>query len=70
MTTETDLILDRRRLSRRLFFWRIIAILGVVLALVIAALKFAPDANDEHVAKLTVENVIIENDRRQQVIQR
>ena len=69
MTTETDLILDRRRLSRRLFFWRIIAILGVVLALVIAALKFAPDANDEHVAKLTVENVIIENDRRQQVIQ-
>lgn len=70
MITETDLILDRRRLKRRLFFWRIVAVLGVILAVVIGTLKFAPSPNDEHVAKLMVENVIVENDRRDHAIQK
>ena len=32
MSLETDLLLDRRRLKRRLFFWRVVAVLAVVLA--------------------------------------
>lgn len=68
MTTETDLILDRRRLKRRLFFWRILAVVGVVVAISIGAVKLAPTQSDPHVAKLNVENVIVENDRRQKAI--
>jgi len=34
MSLETDLILDRRRLKRRLVFWRSFAVLAVVVALV------------------------------------
>ncbi len=38
MTLETDLIIDRRRLSRRLVFWRTVAVLAVV-AFVLAAIR-------------------------------
>ena len=30
MTLESDLLLDRRRLKRRLFLWRTLAVLAVV----------------------------------------
>ena len=30
MSLETDLLIDRRRLKRRLFFWRVAAVLAVV----------------------------------------
>ena len=36
MSLETDLLLDRRRLKRRLFFWRSIAVLAVLLAILVA----------------------------------
>ena len=36
MTLETDLLLDRRRLKRRLVFWRGFAVLAVVGAVVVA----------------------------------
>ncbi len=32
MSLETDLLLDRRRLKRRLVAWRVAAVLAVVLA--------------------------------------
>jgi protease-4 len=37
VSLETDLLLDRRRLKRRLFFWRVLAVLAV-LALGVVAL--------------------------------
>jgi protease-4 len=36
MSLETDLLLDRRRLKRRLSFWRIFAILAVLAAVLVA----------------------------------
>ncbi|HLJ06363.1 MAG TPA: signal peptide peptidase SppA [Acetobacteraceae bacterium] len=35
MSLETDLLLDRRRLKRRLFFWRSIAVLAVLAAVLV-----------------------------------
>ena len=37
MTLETDLLIDRRRLKRRLGFWRVLAVLAVVGAIALAA---------------------------------
>ncbi|WP_025897322.1 signal peptide peptidase SppA [Sneathiella glossodoripedis] len=68
MTTETDLILDRRRLKRRLFFWRILTVIAILVAIAFGTMKLVPDQAEPHVAKLNIENVIVENDRRQQVI--
>ena len=62
MSLETDLLLDRRRLKRRLFFWRGAAVLAVVLA-VLAALR-GPEGlgvDSAHVERLTVSGIITEN---------
>ena len=62
MTLETDLLLDRRRLKRRLFLWRVVALLAVVGALLLAVdrdgeLKLSRD----HVARLTLSGTITED---------
>ncbi len=65
MTLESDLLLDRRRLKRRLFLWRVVALLAVLGAVLLAVdregeLKLARD----HVARLTLTGTITE-DRKQ-----
>ena len=66
MSLETDLLLDRRRLKRRLFFWRSAAVVAVVLA-VFAAIR-GPDGwgdglgvESSHIERLTVSGIITEN---------
>ncbi len=55
MSLETDLLIDRRRLKRRLFFWRIAAIAAVVVCAIIVV---APEVPRTHVARLTVNGAI------------
>jgi protease-4 len=59
MSLETDLLLDRRRLKRRLFLWRGFAVLAV-LAAVLVALRGNGDLRfvGSHVARLTVTGII------------
>jgi protease-4 len=62
MSLETDLLLDRRRLKRRLFYWRGATVLVVLLAVLIAIGRSGggglPHA---HVARLTVSGIISED---------
>jgi protease-4 len=61
MTLETDLLLDRRRLKRRLVFWRVFAVLAVVAA-VLAGLRGAGLApTGAHIARVTVNGLITED---------
>ena len=62
MSLETDLLLDRRRLKRRLFFWRSFAVLAV-LAAVLVALRGEQSRRlgGAHVARLTVSGIITED---------
>lgn len=64
MSLETDLLLDRRRLKRRLFLWRALAVLAVIGAGLLAARDDAASmlARD-HVARLTITGAITD-DRR------
>ncbi len=62
MSLETDLLLDRRRLKRRLSFWRSAAVIAAVLA-VFAAWR-GPDGlgvDSAHVERLTVSGIMTEN---------
>jgi protease-4 len=69
MTLETDLVLDRRRLKRRLIFWRVFALLALFVAVVavVGVRGFGPR---DHIARLDISGVITEDRRLVQAIDR
>jgi protease-4 len=61
MSLETDLLLDRRRLKRRLVFWRVSSVILLVVA-GLTAFKTSPISHTKaHIARLTVSGLITEN---------
>jgi protease-4 len=60
MSIETDLLVDRRRLKRRLSFWRGFAVLAVLAAGLIAFARFGGIERD-HIARITVAGLITED---------
>jgi protease-4 len=71
MSLEADLLAERRRLTRRVSLWRVLAVLGVVAAL--AAMFGKGDigglTSGEHVLRLRIEGVITEDRRLLEVIE-
>lgn len=63
MSLEADLLLDRRRLKRRLTFWRVLAVVGLATAVLAVVLPGATQSVGAHVARVNVRGVIVE-DRR------
>jgi protease IV len=63
MNLETDLLLDRRRLKRRLFFWRGLAVLALLAAGLSAAHVGWPgeDSSGAYVARLSVNGIILDS---------
>lgn len=61
--TDPNLLADRRRIRRKLSFWRVTAII-VALALVVAlALSFdTPDTRSAHIARIDISGVITDDD--------
>ena len=64
MSLETDLILDRRRLKRRLNLWRVLAVGAGVLALAVIVTPQAGGGLGRHVARVNVTGVITEDRKR------
>ena len=60
MTLEADLLIDRRRLKRRLALWRVLAVLLVVAGAAFAAYRSADMAlpGSAHLSRLTVDGII------------
>lgn len=63
MTLETDLLIDRRRLKRRLVFWRVAAVLAVLGAAVLALDLPASPITRDHVTRVTFSGTITEHRR-------
>jgi protease-4 len=61
MSLETDLILDRRRLKRRLVFWRSFAVLAVLAAILVGVRNGGWGLGGAHVARLSITGVITED---------
>jgi len=61
MSFETDLLIDRRRLKRRLFFWRIATVLAVVVCAFVALTPRLRPAGGAHLTRLTVSGLITDN---------
>ncbi len=66
---DTEALLDRYRLKRRLAIWRTVAILAVVGFAVAMVAPFA-DAPGEHIARLSVDGIIVEDARREAALSR
>jgi protease-4 len=60
MTLETDLLLDRRRLKRRLLLWRTAAVVAVVACALLVIGRGALPGNRPNVARLTLSGIITE----------
>jgi protease-4 len=60
MSLESDLLLDRRRLKRRLSFWRGFSVLAVLAAVLAVVLRFG-GIEWPHVARLTVSGIITDD---------
>lgn len=74
MSLDADVIVDRRRLRRKLTFWRVLAVIGVAIALIIGigfAVGFQGSSKGrDHIARLDISGVITDNRKRLQLIDR
>jgi protease IV len=70
MSLETDLLLDRRRLKRRLSFWRVLAVLGLCAAVAVAVWRSAIPGGIAHVSRLTVSGFITDDRKIERAIAR
>ena len=61
MSLDLDAILDRRRLKRQLAWWRTLAILAGLAAVLVAIGRFAGLDREDHVAELHVNGLIIDD---------
>jgi protease-4 len=69
-----DDIIDRRRLRRKLTFWRVVAVLVAVVGIAVVTAVSMPDENfgpksRAHVAKVRVEGTILEDEELLDVLQ-
>lgn len=68
MALEADLLLDRRRLKRRLAFWRVLAVLGVCAAIGLAIWRTTAPAGGARVARVSVSGIITDDRKLDGVI--
>jgi protease-4 len=73
MSLETEAVLDRRRLRRHLSFWRIAAILAIVLAIGVFALSDESGLNlgqRHQIARVSIEGLITEDRPQLRLLER
>jgi protease IV len=67
MPYDAEALADRRRLSRRVSFWRVLAVLGVVVALAAIGFRMGDKtglvAGQSHIARISIDG-FIDNDRK------
>jgi protease IV len=73
MTFEADQIIDRRRLRRKLSFWRVVAFLVLVLAIIGGYAVFAgrdgiPEFASAQIARVTLNGFITEDRKRNELL--
>ena len=71
MSLDPDVLVDRRRLKRRLTFWRTLAII-VAIVLVAVALRdeVGPLSGKPHVARFNVSGIVTDDSRRVEALSR
>jgi protease-4 len=68
MSIDADWLVDRRRLKRRLMWWRIVAVIGVVVAVVAAVGRFGGFVERAHVARIDIDGLIADDTERDEAL--
>ena len=63
MTLETDLLIDRRRLKRRLLLWRVVAVVAVLIAVLVAVRPGKMAGGGDYVARVSIDGLMM-SDRK------
>jgi protease-4 len=58
MALEADALIDRQQLKRRLAFWRVVAVLALVLAAIVAVPHGGEIGGQQHIARYKIEGTI------------
>ena len=70
MSLDADTLADRRRLKRRLFFWRAGAIVAVVAALVVLAAEDGLVLPGAQIARVSITGVIVDDRAQQEMLEK
>lgn len=69
MAYESDYLVDRRRLKRRLAIWRTLAVVAIVAAIAAAYGRLGDTVvGGDFIARLTIDGIIVQDDQRLQAI--
>jgi protease-4 len=74
MSLDADLIVDRRRMRRKLTFWRVLTVAVIVLAVVVVARSFSNrigfGVGRDYIARVTIQGLIRGNRERVEALDR
>jgi protease-4 len=70
MSLETELLADWHRQRRRLFFWRMLALVAIVVAVLIAVYHAGFGTSGAHVARLQVNGLITEDQKLTRAVEK
>jgi len=68
MSLDPDHVVERRHLKRRLTYWRVLAIVAIVGAVVAVAGRFDLVAHRDHVARITIGGLILDDSVRDKAL--
>jgi protease-4 len=70
MAYDSDYLVDRRRLKRRLTFWRTLAVAAVVAAIAAAAGRLGDTVvGGDFIARIDIKGIIVQDDQRLRIIE-
>ncbi|MCH7550498.1 MAG: signal peptide peptidase SppA [Proteobacteria bacterium] len=68
MSLDADYVVERRRLKRRLTFWRVLGVVALVAVVVAAAGRFDLRRHQDHVAQIAIGGLILDDPARDEAL--